>query len=55
MQLTCSLVLLLIAIALAGLLAERVEAPLERRLRGRRARATVDRLEPRRELVTSSS
>jgi peptidoglycan/LPS O-acetylase OafA/YrhL len=55
LQLTCTLALLLVAIALAGLLAERVEAPLERRLRGRRARATVDRLEPRRELVTSSS
>jgi len=55
LQLTCTLVLLLVAIGLAGLLAERVEAPLERRLRGRRARATVDRLEPRRELVTSSS
>jgi len=47
MQLTCSLVLLLVAIALAGLLAERVEAPLERRLRGRSARATADKLEHR--------
>ncbi|HEU5269741.1 MAG TPA: acyltransferase [Jatrophihabitans sp.] len=37
MQLVCSLVLLLVATALAGLLAERVEKPLERRLRGRPA------------------
>lgn len=43
MQLTCSLVLLVVAIALAGLLAQRVEAPLERRLRGRSATATRSR------------
>jgi peptidoglycan/LPS O-acetylase OafA/YrhL len=45
-QAGCSLVLLAVAIALAGLLAERVEKPLERRLRGR-GRSTVERLEPR--------
>jgi len=46
MQLVCSLVLLLVAIALARLLAERVEAPLERRLRGRTGGSTVEQLEP---------
>ncbi len=44
-QAGCSLVLLAAAIALAALLAERVEKPLERRLRGR-GRSTVERLEP---------
>jgi peptidoglycan/LPS O-acetylase OafA/YrhL len=38
-QAACSLLLLAVAIAIAGLLAERVEAPLERRLRGRRRTA----------------
>jgi hypothetical protein len=46
-QVGCSLVLLLVAIALAGLLAERVEKPLERRLRGRIGRSTIEELEPR--------
>jgi peptidoglycan/LPS O-acetylase OafA/YrhL len=57
MQLVCSLLLLAAAIALAGLLAERVEHPLERRLRGRRARATGDYLEhrPQPALATSSA
>jgi peptidoglycan/LPS O-acetylase OafA/YrhL len=60
MQLLCCLVLLIVATALAGLLAERVEKPLERRLRGRIGRSTVEELEPRPEqrepaLATSSS
>jgi peptidoglycan/LPS O-acetylase OafA/YrhL len=46
-QVGYSLVLLLVAIALAGVLAEWVEKPLERRLRGRIGRSTVEELEPR--------
>ena len=47
MQLLCALVLLIVAIALAGYLAERVEKPLERRLRGPIGRSTIEELEPR--------
>ena len=47
-QAACSLLLLAVAIALAGLLAERVEAPLERRLRGgrRTAGTSAERRQP---------
>jgi peptidoglycan/LPS O-acetylase OafA/YrhL len=45
-QAACSLLLLAAAVALAGLLAERVEAPLERRLRGRRRTTGTERRRP---------
>ena len=55
-QLACSVLLLAVAVALAGLLAERVEQPLEQRLRGRRPAPVPDpgRAEPALAMAGSS-